>query len=440
MKKLIEKIRDLIYKVLRFLTYDIWRINKGDQSANRLNFYNIIKTLILTVKNIIDSQISTRASALTYSTLLAIVPLLAVLFAIARGFGFQNIIESQLFSIFEGQRKVIEKSMEYIDNSIQYAQGGVFLGVGVILLLYTVINLLSNIETAFNDTWGIKKSRSYHRMFTDYLALVIITPILMICNAGISIVLTSADYMFINIVVSPMMKLLPYIVTISLFTFLFAYIPNTKVKLTSALVGGIVSGLGFQLFQWLYINGQIWISKYNTIYGSFAALPLLLLWMQLTWYIVLLGVELSYAYQNINQFSFDKETQNISNRYKHFVALTIMTLIVKRFAKGEKPYTTDELSEQYQIPIRLTTEVLYLLETVGIIIEVPSENGWRSQYVPSIDINTITVAYLFERINQYGSEDFKIDINEQFKSEWQTILELEDYAKDSSANTLLKDL
>lgn len=440
MKKFFEQIKEKIARLFKFLTYDIWRVNKGDRSVNRINFYNIVKAFILAFRNISGTDISIRASALTYSTLLAIVPILAVLFAIARGFGFQNIVESQLFSFFAGQKEVLEKAMVYIDKSLRYAQGGIFLGIGVVLLLYTVVNLLSNIENNFNKTWGIKKDRPYHRMFTDYLALIIIAPIFMVANAGISIFLTSVDYALVGIVVSPLLKIAPYLITIFLFTFIFIYIPNTKVKFVPALIGGVFAGTSFQLFQWLYISGQIWISKYNAIYGSFAALPLLLLWLQLTWFITLLGVELSFAYQNINKFSFENETDNISRRYRDFVIIMIMSLITKRFEKGEKPYTADELSESYKIPTKLTSNILYFLEDVGLILEVPTEDEWVKTYIPGIDINKITVAYLFDTINRYGSEDFLIDVDKAFKNDWEVMLEVKDYSKSSAGQILLKDL
>ncbi len=437
---MIEKIKNFITKTIRFLSYDIWRINKKDRSSKQIGFYNVIKAFILTIRNIDGSQLFTKASALTYSTLLSIVPLLAVLFAIARGFGFQNIVKSQLFTYFSGQEEMLNKAMAFIDGSIEYAKGGVFLGIGVILLLYAVINLLSNIEDNFNKIWQVKKGRTYFRMFTDYLALIIITPVFLICNWGITLLLsTTAEQQYIlGLVISPFMKIVPFLITILMFTIVYIYIPNTKVKFTSALLGGIVTGICFQIFQMLYINGQIWISKYNAIYGSFAALPLLLLWLQLTWFLVLAGVQLSFSFQNVNKFSFEHETSNISRRYKDFVVLLIMTIIVKRFEKGEKPYIADEISEHYKIPTRLTGDTLFYLQQIGMILETPTDDNLVSAYIPAMDINNITVGYLFEKMNTYGSEDFMIDIKSEFKDEWETILDVKSIS--TSNPKLLKDI
>lgn len=439
---MIEKIKAFVNRIIRFLTYDIWRINKKDRSSRKIGFYNIVKAFILAIRNIDGGQLFTRASALTYSTLLSIVPGLAVLFAIARGFGFQNIVKSQLFSYFAGQEDVLNKATAFIDKSIEYAQGGIFLGIGIILLLYTVINLLSNIEDNFNKIWQIKAGRTYFRMFTDYLALIIIAPVFLICNAGVNILLniTAEQQYLLGLVIGPFMKIVPFLITILLFTILYIYIPNTKVRFSSALLGGVFTGVCFQVFQVLYISGQIWISKYNAIYGSFAALPLLLLWLQLTWFFVLFGVQLSFAFQNVNKFSFEHETSSISRRYKDFVTLMIMTLIVKRFEKGHKPYTADELSEHYKIPTKLTSDTLFFLEEVGLLVETPSENTLVPAYIPSLDIGHITVAYMFEKIDRHGSEDFMIDTDIEFRSEWDIILDVNNLSKLESGQKLLKDL
>jgi len=437
---MIEKVKNFITRIIRFLSYDIWRLSKKDRSSRKMSFYNIVKAFMLTIRNIDGAQLFTRASALTYSTLLSIVPLLAVLFAIARGFGFQNIVKSQLFSYFAGQEDLLNKATAFIDKSIEYAQGGIFLGIGVVLLLYTVINLLSNIEDNFNKIWQVKKGRTYFRMFTDYLALIIIAPVFLICNAGATVLLnTTAEQQYLlGLVISPLLKVVPFLITTLLFTILYIYLPNTKVKFTSALLGGVFTGVCFQIFQMLYINGQIWISKYNAIYGSFAALPLLLLWLQLTWFLVLFGVQLSFAYQNVNKFNFDHETANISRRYRDFVILLVMTLIVKRFEKGDTPYTADELSEQYKIPTRLTGDTLFYLQQIGLIVETPTDDDLIPAYIPAIDINQITIGYLFSKMNATGSEDFMIDIDVEFKSEWEAILATKEAA--SNNPKLLKDI
>lgn len=233
----------------------------------------------------------------------------------------------------------------------------------------------------------------------------------------------------------------PYIITTLAFTGLYVSLPNTKVRFVNGLVAGFIAGCAFQLFQFIYISGQIWVSKYNAIYGSFAALPLLLLWLQLSWLICLFGAELSYASQNVKKFSFERDSKSISRRYKDFLTLLIASLIVKRFVKGEKPYTADELSDAYRIPIRITTQILYLLTELNIIIEVNYGNDDRvAYYQPAIDVNKITVSYLLTRMDEYGSENFKIDTSKLFSKEWKALLKTREDMIKANDNILLKDL
>lgn len=439
---MINKISTFIKRCMRFLRIGIWKVDTNGIGWIKALIFNIIKSFILAYRNFDWSIISTRASALTYNTLLSIVPLLAVLFAIARGFGFQNLVKSELFEYFEGQKDILDKSMEFIDKSLEYAQGGVFLGIGLILLIYTVLNLLSGIEDNFNSIWRVKKGRSYFRQFTDYTGLILIAPIFLVCNAGLSLLLNSTlETEILGYVTLPFLKILPYIITIFLFTFLYAYMPNTKVYFKSAFFAGIVAGTFFQIFQFLYINGQIWISKYNAIYGSFAALPLLLLWLQLSWLITLIGVQLSFANQNVTKFSFERESKNISRRYKDFIILLITTLIVKRFKEADVPYTANDLSERYKIPTRLTSDTLYFLVQLGIIIETPSnKDDLIPAYVPALDINQITISYLFNKVYLYGSEDFTIDIEDEFCKEWNIINDIRSLIDNKESTVLLKDL
>lgn len=229
--------------------------------------------------------------------------------------------------------------------------------------------------------------------------------------------------------------------TILAFTVLYLMLPNTKVRFLNGFVAAIVAGIAFQIFQYLYINGQIWVSKYNAIYGSFAALPLLLLWLQLSWLICLFGAEISYASQNVNKFSFERDSKNITRRYKDFLTLLIASLIAKRFAKGEKPYTADELSESYRIPIRITTEILYLLVELNIITETRYGNDdLIVHYQPAIDINQLSIGLLFTKIDERGSENFKIDTSDLFKKEWEALLKTRKDMMNENASVLLKDI
>ena len=432
---------------MRFVTYDIWRITEHEVSGLKQFYINTIKTIILAVRGFRDENLQTKASALTYSTLLAIVPLLAVLVGIAKGFGFQNMVREEVFYYFPGHEAELSKAFEFVESCLAEAQGGVIIGVGLILLFYTVINLISTIEEAFNDIWQIRKSRPWYRKVSDYLALFVVLPVLMTTSGGMSIFLSTLEnsfigqYLFLTPVVESILKTAPYVITTLAFTGLYIALPNTKVRFVNGLMAGVIAGCVFQLFQYIYISGQIWVSKYNAIYGSFAALPLLLLWLQLSWLICLFGAELSYASQNVKKFSFERDSKSISRRYKDFLTLLIASLIVKRFVNGEKPYTADELSDTYHIPIRVTTQIVYLLVELGIIIEVNyGEDDRVAYYQPAVDVNQITVSFLLDRLDRHGSENFKIDTNGLFNKEWEALLKTRSDMIRANERILLKDL
>ncbi|MDR0893343.1 MAG: YihY/virulence factor BrkB family protein [Mediterranea sp.] len=431
----------------KFLTYDIWRITEGEVNRTTFSFYNIIKTIYLCVNRFISDRLMNKASALTYSTLLAIVPMLAILFAIARGFGFDKLLEMQLRHGFGGNSEAASTIIDFVQSYLSQTKSGVFIGVGLVLLLWTVINLVSNIEVTFNRIWEVKKQRSLYRKITDYFSMLLVMPIFLIVSSGITIYMFTAlkqmhDFTLLAPILKFLIRLIPYVITWIMFTGLYIFMPNTKVKFRHAFVAGLLAGTAYQVFQYLYINSQVGVSKYNAIYGSFAALPLFLLWLQISWTICLFGVQLTYAGQNIQSFSFDEDTRNISRRYRDFISILILSLIAKRFEKNEPPYTALQLSEENKIPIRLTRQVLYLLQEVKLVSEVvvTDEKSEEISYQPALDINRLSVGLLLERIDAYGSENFKIDKEETFGDEWKVFIQSKETYYQKTGDILLKDL
>lgn len=425
----------------RFVTVDVWKITE-----NKLHI-NIIKTVNATAHFFVDEQLQSKASALTYNTILAIVPVLALLFAFAKGFGFQNIIQSQLFDYFPAQREALEHALQFVDAYLSQTKSGVFVGIGLVFLFWTLISLLSNIESAFNNIWDVK-GRSFYRKVTDYTSMFIILPILMISSSGLSLFVSASidNVVYLNFI-SPLVRNLlsfaPYVLTSLFFTAMYIFIPNTKVKFTAALISGVICGCAFQIFQFLYISGQIWVSKYNAIYGSFAFLPLLLLWLQLSWLICLFGALLTYSIQNVGKFSFGRISE-VSRRNKDFVALVVATYIVKRFEKGEKPYTISDLYKEINIYFPLVAGAVELLENSHVIIPVTLEDSRTVAYLPAIDIQTITVKYVLDKIERHTNDDewnesFILDLATRFEEEWRALYEMRECQCCDLGDMLLKD-
>ena len=432
-------------QIKTFLLEDIWRVTDDEVSKKKGMLYNAIKIATLSVKEFTERRVVNKASALTYSTLLAIIPILALLFAIARGFGFSNLLEDQFRNGLGGQAQTAETILSFIDSYLSHAKSGIFIGVGLIMLFYTVLLLTHNMERTFNSIWQVKKPHSLYRKMTDYFSMMLLLPLLIMLSSGISIFMSTflknmEEFFLLAPVIKFLVRLTPFVLTWGMFTALYIFMPNTKVKLKFAIVPGILAGSAFQAFQYLYIGSQIWVSRYNAIYGSFAAIPMFLLWTQISWSICLYGAQLCYVAQNLRNFSFSKETENISRRYHDFLCILIMSLICKRFQTEESPYTAESLSDEHKIPIRLTTTILYELQDLHMIYETPVEGEDEEMaYLPSVDINQMNVAMLLSRLDKEGSEAFKID-RSQYTNTWDALAKArESYYKETSS-ILLKDL
>lgn len=430
--------------LFHFLTYDIWRITENEVTGMQRKLINLIKVVFLSIRRYNEDELQNKASALTYNTLLCMVPILAIFFGIARGFGLQKNLQDELGTYFEAQSEVLNRLTIFIDSYLEYAKGGVFIGIGLFFLFFTAMSLISTIENSFNDIWQVKKGRTYLRKLTDYFSMLLILPILIIASSGISVYISTQMSEYQLYILDPLWKILlrlsPYFLTWILFTCIYIYLPNTKVKIKNALFAGIVTGTTFQLFQFFYIHGQIWVSKYNAIFGGFAALPLLLLWLQLSWLIVLFGAELAFAGQNIENYDFETDSKHITRRYKDFLIVVVASVIAKRFAKGEPAYTAEEISKEFSIPIRLTRQILNALIEIKVVVETPDAEQRTICYQPAIDINLLSIGYLFDKIEREGSENFKVDKNKQFSAHWEELLKIKKESKEISNSILLKDL
>ena len=276
----------------------------------------IYHKLYLTIRFFTEKRVMTQASALTYSTLLAIVPILAVVFAIARGFGYNKYIEMWFRELLASQPQVADVIVSFVNSYLIHTRSGIFLGVGLIFMLYTVLMLVNNVEETFNQIWQVNNSRPIIRSFVNYLAMFFLLPIIIVISTGFSIFMeTVADKMDDIVILEPIVRKLfsffPYMLMSLIFVVIYVYLPNTKVRFSCAIIPGILAGIAMHLLQIAYINSQVWVTGYNAIYGSFAALPLFMLWLQISWTICLFGAQLTYTNQNLNRFGFNLEPIDI---------------------------------------------------------------------------------------------------------------------------------
>jgi membrane protein len=413
-----------IQQLIHFFKTGIWQITRGDVSPLRYLMVNVMKKTLLAVRFFTAKRVLTKASALTYSTLLAIVPILAVVFAIARGFGYSKYIEVWFRDALSSQPQTADIIIGFVNSYLVHTKSGIFLGIGLLFMLYTVLMLVSNIEEAFNEVWQVKKSRSVFRTFTDYLAMFFVFPILIVISSGISIFLATVadsmpDFLMLGSAVRTLIDLTPYVLMSLMFIALYIFMPNTKVKLSSVIVPGILAGIAMQGLQFVYIHSQIFLSSYNAIYGSFAALPLFMLWMQISWTICLFGAELCYTNQNLDYYDYDANAGEISHRYRLMLCALLMSRICKRFAEGRKPYSLLELRKDTNIPIRFVNDLLYELIDANLLIEVTSdEKGEESRFMPSEDLSNLTLGTMIDRLEARGRWKIDLDVSGLLSQEW----------------------
>ena len=432
--------------ILRSLTTDIWRIPSEANQGVRHLLIETFKKLYLAVRFFIDKDVMAAASALTYSTMLAIVPILAVVFAIARGFGYNKYIETWFREALSSQPQVAEAIIGFVNSYLVHTKSGIFLGIGLLFMLWTVIMLISNIEKAFNDIWQVSTPRSIFRTITDYMAMFLLAPIIIVVTSGISIMMaTFANGIGETLIVGPtlrfFLRLLPYIIMSGVFIALYVFMPNTKVKIKSAIIPGILAGVAMQGLQLVYIHSQIWVTGYNAIYGSFAALPLFMLWVQISWTICLFGAELAYTNQNLEKFAFRASTDDLSHRYRLLLSAYLMTLICRRFEEGKKPYTALELKLETNIPIRITHDLLENLTRVHLLSEMTNdEKGTEAVYQPAESTARLSVGMMIDRLEAEGKWKLTPDL-QLFKSDelMKAIRQRKDYLQ-KQRDILFKDI
>ncbi len=436
----LTRLTDRAMKMWRYVSADVW-------TDNRPHWYvRIVKTLNLSVRSFLNSDLQSQACAMTYRTLLAIVPALALLFAIGRGFNMQNFITDELMHIFPAQRTFVRTSIGFVDSYLSQSSEGVFVGVGIVFLLWTLISLLMNVEDTFNLVWGVKEGRSIWRKLTDYTAMLIVLPVLLICSGGITLLVSTTlqsllHWGFMTPLISGAMEVGSWVLTWLFFTISYMAIPNTRVKFANALPAGAIAATGFLVLQWIFVSGQMYVARYNAIYGSFSFLPLLLIWLQLVWVITLAGAVICYSSQNIFQFNFANESSKVSLAYRRRVVLAVAAVVVRRFDLQQTPPSASDLIHSYGFPARLAGDAIDRLTTCGIISQVViDEKREVFGYQPAIAPDALTVGLVWKRLDNMGAHDFVADFDKRFPGVEKLYADITASVQRIASDTLVRDL
>ncbi|MEX1325657.1 MAG: YihY/virulence factor BrkB family protein [Desulfobacterales bacterium] len=450
-KNPIPDIKDWITRAIEFFTTDIWRARLEDLPFGKSFLIKQLRVIIITLRRFDEDKCFLRASSLTFYTLLSIVPVAAMLFGVAKGFGFERMFRKELLEGFPGeaQQEVMTKVIEFAESMLEATKGGLIAGIGLIVLFWSVIKVLGYIETSLNDIWEIKENRTWGRKFSDYLAVMVISPLLIIVSSSATVFITSQITQLTNQIkllgmISPLIflsfKLIPYVLIWILFSVIYILMPNTKVNLKAGIVSGIIAGTIFQIVQWAYISFQVGTAKYNAIYGSFAALPLFLFWVQISWWVVLLGAELSFAIQNVGTYEYELDSSKISHTFKKLLTLRVAHLLIGNFARCETPLTDSQISMRLEMPIRLLHQILHDLVESGLFIETRTKDDSTFGYQPACDIKKLTISSIVEAIEHHGTEGIPIAQTEELTALSDSLKQFSHEMENSPANKLLKDI
>ena len=404
----------MLSQIIRFINIGIWEIRLKELHPIKAFFVKYLRIMLLAAQGFFRDHCQKTASVLTYYSLLNVVPVVAVAFAISKGFGLEKMIEKQILQMAEKanwQADITSQILAFSHNLLDQAKGGLIAGVGVVLLLWTVISILGKIEESLNDIWEVKKSRTLVRKFSDYIAMMVFAPVLMIIASSATVLVASQVKVIVqkiaflgvfSSVIFFLLNLLPYVSIWILLTMLYLVMPNTRIPLRSAIVGGIFAGTITQVVQWLYIKFQIGAASYGAIYGSFAALPLFLGMLQMSWMIVLFGAEISHANEHYETFGFQPDYSRASFSSKRLFTLKIFHLVTKKFSQGEKALNAIQIAELLEIPVRFVRQLLQELIDVGLVVETTSGTKHQVTFQPGRTIENLTVKEVLDAYERRG--------------------------------------
>lgn len=399
--------KNLISRCTDFFENDLWSQDDKELGNWSRKALRILKIVVMTIKEFAEQKVTVRASALTYYTLLSIIPVLALAFAIAKGFGLESLLTSIIRNNLNST-DLADYVLSFATSALENTKGGIIAGIGVIMLLYSVFKLLNNIEAAFNVMWCVRASRSTLRKVTDYVCIMIFTPLLIITAISTNVVFRSSLKSYLNGDLTPVQDLLisfsPYLMMWIFFTLLYLVMPNAKVKIVPAIISGVITGTAFQIVQWVYITFQIGVNSAGAIYGSFAFLPLLLAWLQLTWTIILAGCKIAFSIQNVSRYSLEHGVRIVSANLRRTYSLVIMYNTVCDF-EAQKRTPGIAMANQMEISQPLFFHLADRLKDAGLLAELKTDNDKEERtFIPAMDTAQITPRLICQRLNALGDD------------------------------------
>ena len=372
---------------------------------------------------------------------------MAMAFGIAKGFGFQKYLETRILSLFAGQEQIIQNVLTFSINLLERTKGGLMAVLGIIFLMYALIKMMGHMEDIFNRIWRVRGNRLLIRKITDYISIAMAAGLLVIFSGSATIFVTGYLEKFMVILDLPVslgrllsfgLKIIPFLTVWMVFTFFYMFIPNKNVNVRAALAGGVIAGTIFQLAQIAYLQFQVGVSTYNAIYGSFAAIPLFLLWLNASWTIVLFGAEIAFVWEHFDVLQTDDpEYAHISVRVKKLIFLRIAVFCVNRFAQCRAPVTSSSVADHLHLSVNITSVFMEKLVHSRILFKVSDpEPG----FTPARDIESMTVMDVVTAFENMGKEELYLGDTLELTALEQSLETFATAARQSSGERLLKDI
>ncbi len=406
-------MKSLLKRAEQFLFREVWRIDLNQVGLSRRALLRSLRFLLVIWHELASGQLNLRAMSLVYHTLLSLVPLIAVSFSVLKAFGVRNQLEPFLLNLLAPLGPQSSDLVDHILGFVANMKVGVLGAVGMALLIYTVIALIQKIEDSFNYVWRTKGVRSFARRFSDYLSVIMVGPVLIFSAIGLTASAMHTSMIKSLMTVEPLEtaiiilgEVMPFFFTIAAFWFIYVFVPNTRVRFRSALVGAAVGGMVWQLTGKLFTSFAASAVQYSAIYSGFAILMLFMIWLYLSWIILLFGALVAYFHQHPEQIRLGGLRMVLSHRMRERIAMTVMTLVADSYCHEKAPWTLDHLVQRLNVPGDTLGEVVDMLESRNLLVETGTE---PPEYLPGHSPESLTVARILSEIRSAGEEQTEFD-------------------------------
>lgn len=409
--------------------------------------YKTFKIICWSFQEFVNDKCHMRASALTYYTLMAIVPIFALAFGVAKGFGFENLLQNVILDNLKDHKVFASKVMDSAHTMLNNVKGGLIAGIGVFILLWTIMRIFENIEKSFQDIWHIQENRPFARRYVNYLAFMFIGPFLLIVASSLTVVVKTqlvqstgslANTQILTDIIAIAARVIPFMIMSFILTLLYITIPNTPIRFRHALYGGIIAAIGYQMVQTFFIQAQVLVSHYGAIYGSFAAIPFFLIWLQLSWILVFVGAEIAFTFQHFRTLDYQSSgSLSLSTDTQSVVAIRILQETIKAFEEGHGSVSSQQLENALQLPNDVLQHGLKCLVQTKLIHH--TDNPYEG-YVVSQNPAKLTITSVYFKLNQHGRNDIPTPIHESIASIQATLKIWQKASGAIKANTLIRDI